>query len=181
MALLQQDVDMLGFTQSERLEYDKHVEFYHSNLVNALLLYTYGESQLDDMHDLLGNPLHELWEELDYAFTPGLLETIFRNNVLQHEIKSELIEFKIKVKAIPDELWEWDQLDKNPIWQSIRSEADRLLNIMNVNSRTYDTSYTTIYNGSTGRVIVKGSNQEKDKHPLTKPTRPRRLIARRDA
>ena len=58
----------MGFTHSELEEYDKHVDFYHSNLINALILYTYEEKDLDKMAPILIDPLTELYEELDYAF-----------------------------------------------------------------------------------------------------------------
>lgn len=62
----------------EELEYDKHVDFYYTNIVNSIILYTYDSSKLEEMAPILIDPLTELYEELEYAFTPVCFETVFR-------------------------------------------------------------------------------------------------------
>lgn len=137
------DNDM-GFTQSELEEYDKHVDFYYTNLINALILYTYNGKELDKMANVLFDPLSELYEELDYAFTPILFKTLFKNNLIENQFKDILLEFKTKVDNIPNEIWDWEFLDNNETWLSIRSEANQILNILEITSRTYNTDYTNI-------------------------------------
>ncbi|WP_284464230.1 hypothetical protein [Chryseobacterium sp.] len=136
--------DDLGFTQEELLEYDKHVNFYYINIINSLILYTYNVEQLDEMAPVLIDPLTELYEELDYAFLPVLFETVFRNKLIDESLKSELLMFKKKVDDIPLEIWDWEFLDTNEIWKNIKIDADELLNKLNIETRNYNTDYTTI-------------------------------------
>jgi hypothetical protein len=74
-----EQVDSLGFTKTELEEYDKNVNFYYTNIINSLILYTYNVEQLYKMAPILIDPLTELYEELDYAFLPVLFETVFIN------------------------------------------------------------------------------------------------------
>lgn len=150
------EVDDMEFTRSELEEYDKHVDFYYNNLINALILYTYNEKELDKMAYVLIDPLAELYEELDYAFTPILFKTVFKNNLIDNQFKDILIEFKTKVDNIPNEIWDWKFLDNNETWISIRREADQILNKLEIKSRTYNTDYTNIISND-GEVIFKGN------------------------
>lgn len=150
-----EEVDDMGFTKSELEEYDKHVDFYYTNLINALILYTYHEKELDKMAPILIDPLTELYEELDYAFTPILFKTIFKNNLIDNQFKNILLEFKTKVDNIPNEIWDWKFLDNNEIWLSIRREANQILNKLEIKSRTYNTDYTNIISNK-GEVMFRG-------------------------
>ncbi|MEJ5051621.1 hypothetical protein WH221_17465 [Chryseobacterium culicis] len=133
-----------GFTQEELLEYDKHVHLYYTYMINSLILYTYNVDQLDEMAPILIDPLAELYEELDYAFIPVLFNTIFRNKLIDESFKEDLLNFKKKVDDIPVEIWDWDFLDHHETWKNIRLEAEMLLNKLNIETRIYNTDYTTI-------------------------------------
>lgn len=134
----------LGFTETELKEYDKHVNFYYTNIINSLILYTYNVEQLDEMAPILIDPLTELYEELDYAFLPVLFETVFRNKMIAENYKEELLAFKIKVDRIPVELWDWEILDIDESWAKIRIDAGNLLKKLNIKTRIYNTDFTTI-------------------------------------
>jgi hypothetical protein len=134
----------VGFTEEELLEYDKHVDFYYTNIINSLILYTYNVDQLDEMAPILIDPLAELYEELDYAFIPVLFETVFRNKRINESFKEDLLPFKKNVDDIPVEIWDWDFLDQHETWKNIRIEAEMLLNKLNIETRTYNIDYTTI-------------------------------------
>ena len=108
------------------------------------------------MAPVLLDPLTELYEELDYAFTPILFKTVFKNNLIDNQHKDILLEFKIKVDNIPNEIWDWKFLDNNKTWLSIRREANEILNKLEVKSRTYNTDYTNIISND-GNQIFKGS------------------------
>ncbi|RBW62484.1 hypothetical protein DS884_02465 [Tenacibaculum sp. E3R01] len=149
------EVDNLEFTQHELKEYDKNVNFYYTNLINSLILYTYNEKELDKMAPILIDPLTELYEELDYAFTPILFKTVLKNNLIDNQLKDILLEFKTKVDNIPNEIWDWKFLDNNEIWLSIRREACQILNKLEVKSRTYNTDYTKTISNK-GEIIFKG-------------------------
>ncbi|WP_332453011.1 hypothetical protein [Chryseobacterium aquaticum] len=139
-----EQVDSLGFTKTELEEYDKNVNFYYTNIVNALILYTYNVEQLYEMAPILIDPLTELYEELDYAFLPVLFETVFRNKLINENYKEELLNFKVEVDQIPVELWDWEILDTNEVWYKIRIDAENLLNKLNIKTRIFNTDFTTI-------------------------------------
>ncbi|SMO34440.1 hypothetical protein SAMN06265171_101149 [Chryseobacterium rhizoplanae] len=138
-----ENLEDIGFTEEELLEYDKHVDFYYTNIINSLILYSYNVDQLDEMAPILIDPLAELYEELDYAFIPVLFETIFRNKRINESFKEDLLQFKKNVDDIPVEIWDWDFLDQHETWKNIRLEAEMLLNKLNIETRTYNTDYTT--------------------------------------
>ncbi len=139
-----EQVDSLGFTKTELEEYDKNVNFYYTNIVNSLILYTYNVEQLYEMVPILIDPLTELYEELDYAFMPVLFETVFRNKLINENYKEELLNFKVEVDQIPVELWDWEILDTNEVWYKIRIDAENLLNKLNIKTRIFNTDFTTI-------------------------------------
>ncbi|WP_050380783.1 hypothetical protein [Chryseobacterium sp. Hurlbut01] len=139
-----EQVDSLGFTKTELEEYDKNVNFYYTNIVNSLILYTYNVEQLYEMAPILIDPLTELYEELDYAFLPVLFETVFRNKLINENYKEELLNFKVEVDQIPVELWDWEILDTNEVWYKIRIDAENLLNKLNIKTRIFNTDFTTI-------------------------------------
>jgi len=133
-----------GFTKEELAGYDENARFFYINLINSLILYTYDIEKLDKMAPVLFDPLAELYEELDYAFLPVLFETVFRNKLIDENFKEDLLIFRKKVEDIPAELWDWDVLDSSDIWQHIRIDAEDLLNKLKIETRTYNTDYTTI-------------------------------------
>ncbi|MCS4302014.1 hypothetical protein [Chryseobacterium sp. BIGb0232] len=130
--------------QEEMLQYDEHVDFYYTNIINSLILYTYNTEELDKMAPVLIDPLTELYEELDYAFLPVLFETVFRNKLIDVFLKEELLLFKKKVDDTPDEIWDWDVLDIHELWKNIRLDAERLLHTMNIETREYNAEYITV-------------------------------------
>ncbi|BAP30839.1 uncharacterized protein CHSO_1802 [Chryseobacterium sp. StRB126] len=138
------EFDSLGSTREELAEYDKHVDFYYTNIINSLILYTYNVEELDKMAPVLIDPLTELYEELDYAFLPVLFETVFRNKLIDMSLKEELLLFKKKVNDTSNEIWDWNILDTHEFWKNIKIDAEQLLHKMNIETREYNTDYTTI-------------------------------------
>ena len=130
--------------QEEMLQYDEHVDFFYTNIINSLILYTYNVDQLDEMAPILIDPLTELYEELDYAFIPALFETVFRNKRIDESLKEDLLQFKKEVDDIPVEIWDWDFLDQHKKWENIRIESEKLLNKLHIETRIYNTNYTTV-------------------------------------
>lgn len=136
----------------EEFEYDKHVDFYYTNIINAIVLFTYDSAKLKELAPILLDPLTELYEELEYAFTPVCFETVFRVGKIDHTLKSELMEFKKKVNEIPSEYWEYESIENHEYWQSIREHANALLEKLGISRRTYDDRFTTIYD-SDGNIL----------------------------
>ncbi|MBP2616178.1 hypothetical protein [Chryseobacterium jejuense] len=136
--------DNLGFTQEELAEYDERVDFFYTNIINALILFTYNVEELNKMTPILIDPLTELYEELDYAFLPVLFETVFRNKLIEASLKEELLLFKKKIDDTPNEIWDWEFLDAHEFWKNIRLDAEKLLHKMNIETREYNAEYTTI-------------------------------------
>jgi hypothetical protein len=143
--------------EKEEIDYDKHVDFYYTNIVNSIILYTYDSVKLDEMAPILIDPLTELYEELEYAFTPVCFETVFRVGLIDNSLKGELLTFKNEVDEIPTEIWDWEFIDNHETWTTIRQKSNTLLDKLGVTERTYNEDYTTIFDNE-GNVIKKGKN-----------------------
>lgn len=141
----------------EEIEYDKHADFYYTNIINSIILYTYDSAKLDEMAPILIDPLTELYEELEYAFTSVCFETVFRVGLIDNSLKSELLTFKKEVDEIPTEIWDWEFIDNHETWTTIRRKSNVLLDKLGVTSRTYNDDFTTIYDNE-GNMIKKGKN-----------------------
>lgn len=141
--------------EKKELEDDKYVDFYYTNLINSIILFTYNAHKLEEMAPILIDPLTELHEELEYAFTPVCFETIFRLEVIDKTFKDELLEFKKDVDNIPPEIWDWEFIVSHETWQATRNSANVLLEKLGVISRLYNDDYTLIYDKK-GNIIRKG-------------------------
>jgi hypothetical protein len=135
--------------------YDKHVDYYYTNLINSLILFTLKTDELEKLAGPVFNPMAELETEIDYAFTPVCFETIFRCGVIDKSLRNELISFKKKTDEIPKEIWDWEFIDNHDSWIEIRKEANDILDKIGVSSREYSEDYTTVYDNK-GNIIKKG-------------------------
>jgi hypothetical protein len=136
------------------LEYDKHLDFYYTNLINSLILFSLTTKELEKLAGPVFNPLSELEAEIDYAFTPVCFDTIFRNGLIDDSFKIELLTFKKETDDIPSEIWEWEFIDNHETWISTRQKANALLDKLGVAGRIYNDDYTTIYDK--GKIIKGG-------------------------
>lgn len=141
----------------EEIEYDKHVDFYYTNLINSLILFSQTSKELEKLDGPGFDPITELESEIDYAFTPVCFDTIFRKGLINKSLKDELLQFKKRTEAIPSEIWEWEFIENHETWINIRQKANAILDKLGVTSRTYNDHYTTIYDND-GNVIKKGKN-----------------------
>ncbi|WP_185740228.1 hypothetical protein [Flavobacterium branchiophilum] len=141
----------------EEIEYDKYVDFYYTNLINSIILFSLTSKELEKLSGPVFNPMTELESEIDYAFTPVCFETIFRKGVIDKSFKDELLKFKKWTDDIPSEIWDWEFIDKHEMWASTRIKANALLDKLGVTSRTYNDDYITIYDNE-GNIIKKGKN-----------------------
>lgn len=146
------DGDELGFTKSELEYYDKHVRFYYTNIVNSLILFTYKSRKLELMASPVFDPMTELYQELEYAYTPVCFETVFRKKLIPIIYKQELLRFKTNVDQMPSEIWDWEYLEEHPSWINIRTDAEEILKKMGILHRVYDYSFTNVITSS-GEVI----------------------------
>ncbi len=143
--------------EKENAEYDKHADFYYTNLINSIVLFSMTKEKLEALAAPGFDPLFELESEIDYAFTPVCFETIFRNKLLDNAFKNELLDFKKLTDNIPSEIWDWDYIHSNPAWIQVRQLANQLLDRLGVKERTYNDDYTTVYDNK-GNIIKKGKN-----------------------
>lgn len=143
--------------EKDQAEYNKHADFYYTNIINSIILYTYDSEKLDQLAPLLIDPLTELYEELEYAFTPVCFETVFRLGLIDNSLKDDLLTFKKEIDGIPTEIWDWEFLDNNEVWIAIRQKANILLEKLGVMHRTYNSDYLTIFDNE-GNVIKQGKN-----------------------
>ena len=147
--------DDTGFTKSELVEYDKSVDFYYTNLINSLILFTYNSDELEKMESILIDPLTELYEELDYAFLSVCFETIFRNNIIDVLYKNELLNFKKQVDEIPTEIWDYEFIGIHEKWKTIKADAETLLNKLGISTRIFNAQYHKIIT-SEGKTVFNG-------------------------
>lgn len=141
----------------DEFEYDKHADFYYTSLTNSIVLFSLTSKELKNLAGPVFNPLIELETEIEYAFTPVCLDTIFRKGLIDISIKEELLQFKKWTDDIPSEIWDWEFFDNHENWVATRHKANALLNKLGVTSRTYNFDYTTIHD-SEGNIIKKGKN-----------------------
>lgn len=146
-----------SFVENEEIEYNKHADFYYTNIVNSLILFTFESVKLKEMTPILIDPLTELFEELEYAFTPDCFETIFRVGKNDSSLKNELLAFKNEVDSIPIEIREYEFIDNHETWIDIRKKSNILLEKLGEKTRIYNDDYTTIYDKK-GTVLHKGKN-----------------------
>lgn len=130
---------------NDELEYDKHADFYYTNLINSLVLFSMQTTELEALEGPLFDPLFELESEIDYAFTPVCFETIFRNGLIDIVYKNELMAFKKETDNIPKEIWDWEFINVNNQWIEVREKANVLLNKLGVKSRKFNDDFLTIY------------------------------------
>lgn len=150
-----EELDEFGFTKSELLEYDKSIEFYYTNIINSLILFTYNSSELEKMEPILIDPLTELYEELDYAFLPVCFETVFRNKKIDTEYKQQLLDFKKQVDEIPNEIWDYKFIDNHNKWQEVKISAENILKNIGIQHRIFDGKHHKVMDKN-GNVIYQG-------------------------
>lgn len=139
------------------MEYNKHADFYYTNIVNSIILFTYYSAKLKEMAPILIDPLTELFEELEYAFTPVCFETVFRVGKIENSFRNELLTFKKEVDLILIEIREYEFIDNHETWIDIRKKSNLLLEKLGVKTRTYNDNYTTIYD-KTGAILLGRKN-----------------------
>ncbi|WP_207214151.1 hypothetical protein [Brumimicrobium glaciale] len=139
----------------DEIEYDKYVDFYYTNLINSLILFSLTSKELEKLSGPVFNPMTELEAEIDYAFTPVCFDMVFRNEIINKSFKNELLSFKKWIDDIPSEIWEWELIDNHEIWVVTRQKANTLLEKLGVTSRVYNDDYTTVYDKE-GNIVKKG-------------------------
>ena len=142
-------------SKEDELEYDKNVDFYYSNLINSIILFALTKNELEKLEKHAFDPMFELESEIDYAFTPLLLETVFRNHLINESLRFELMAFKKATDDIPSEIWHWDYLDKRDVWINVRKKANELLDKLGVKNRTYNEDFIIVYDKN-GNILEKG-------------------------
>lgn len=141
--------------ENEELEYNKHADFYLTNLVNSLILFSLTKEELEKLSAPAFDPIFELESEIDYAFSPVCFDTIFRNKLIDVKYREELIQFKKQTNNIPNDIWDWEFINNHQVWIDIRQKANELLDKLGINGRIYNEDYTTIYDNK-GNIIKKG-------------------------
>ena len=94
-------------------------------------------------------PIFELETAFDYAFGDFMFEQNFKNGSVQESLRQELLKFKAKVDITEPAIWTIEEIEKNPIWQDIRNDANILLDKLGEKRREYDFGNTTIVKADT--------------------------------
>jgi hypothetical protein len=143
--------------KSNSIDYDKNVEFYFTNLINSIILFSLNKTELELLITPAFDPIFELESEIDYAFTPVCFETIFRNQLIDVKFKPALLSFKKITDEIPSEIWDWEFIETEQNWINVRKKANELLTEMGIKTREYNDDFTTIYD-QFGKTLKKGKN-----------------------
>ena len=139
----------------KEIKHDQYADFYLSNLINALILFSFSKTELKKIAGPGFNPIFELETEVDYAFTPVCFETIFRKGLIHSKHKQRLLDFKKQADEIPDEIWDMEFIDNRNEWIAIRKKANQLLGLLCINERKLNEDYLTIYD-SDGTLVKRG-------------------------
>lgn len=142
---------------NNEIDYDKNVDFYFSNLINSLILFSFTTTELKDLVGPTFDPIFELESEIDYAFTPICFETVFKIGLIDKKFKQDLLDFKNYVDNIPSEIWDWEFIDNHKTWINVREKANNILDKLEIQNRTYNDDYETVYD-SEGNILKKGKN-----------------------
>lgn len=103
----------------------------YSQLYDSLILLSLDYNTLFNMAARLFNPLSELETCFDYAFN-----TLFEQIIEIPKIKNtdnlipKLLQLKETLNDSPNNLWEYDALKNDSFWNTIRKEADSILNLL---------------------------------------------------
>lgn len=131
-------------TQSKVFTKEQQAEFYFSCLCNALVLFAASPDYLFSLAGPVFNPVTELESEFDYAFRGVIFEQNFENGKVPESLRNDLLLFKQKVDAIPNEIWTEDEIETHAIWQAMRIEADDLLKKLGITRRNFNFDFTNI-------------------------------------
>ncbi|MDM1373822.1 hypothetical protein [Myroides marinus] len=156
-----EELDELGLLKNELMEYDKNVDFYYTNLINSLILYTYNSIELESLAPILIDPLTELYEELDYAFLPVCFETVFRNAKIDIEFKEQLLRFKNQVDEIPNEIWDYEFIDNHEKWFEVKMSAEKILTNIGIQHRLFDGKHHQVLDMNDNVIYQKPDTNEK--------------------
>lgn len=112
-------------------------------LTNCLVLFAADFSYLKSLHKPDFDIEFELPSELDIGLSLENLEYLYSHNVLKESQKKALISLRENIISVPDPFWTIEELEVNPLWKKIRSEANIVLNLLDEDSRDYDFSIIT--------------------------------------
>jgi hypothetical protein len=146
-----------SYFDMEDFNYDKNEDFYYSNLVNSIILFSLTSVELEKVAAPTFDPIFELESEIDYAFLPVLFETIFRNKLIRGSLRAELLAFKKETDDISSEIWDWNYLDEHPAWINVRQKANELLDKLGIENRNYNDDYMTVYDNK-GNILKPGKS-----------------------
>lgn len=131
-------VKHVNSNDNEEIDYDKYVDFYYTNLINSIILFSFTRNELEKLSAPSFDPIFELESEIDYAFLPVCFDTIFRNNVIDISLKNELLEFKQETDNISSEIWNWEFIDNHESWITVKQKASILLDKLGIVNRVYN-------------------------------------------
>ena len=92
------------------------------------------------------------WTTLSYPF---VLKLFFRNKKINIEHKENLLNFKKEVEKIPNEIWDYEFIDKHEKWQDVKKTAENILNSIGIQHRIFNVKHHKIMDKN-GNVIYQG-------------------------
>ena len=134
---------------SNEISQDKIKYNQYTCLYNSLVLFAATPEYLKSLSGPVFAPIFELETDFDYAFGDFMFEQNFKNGSVQESLRQELLKFKAKVDITEPAIWTIEEIEKNPIWQDIRNDANILLDKLGEKRREYDFGNTTIVKADT--------------------------------
>jgi len=111
--------------------------YSYSNLLKSLILFAASSEYLESLNSPSFNVVFELETEFDIGFNELSLNSIFDKKLINRELKNELSSFKAKVIGFPNELWMWKNIKNHIKWNELRTDANILLDKMEISNREY--------------------------------------------
>lgn len=131
------------FLQEEKISvkeyYNQHCKDYFELLIKTLIFCTYNADKFHSVPYEIAC-IRGLKEDFDDIFEEKQFECLFRNQLIEENLRPKLLALKQTVSLIPDDDWFFEDidLDNNVHWKEISKIAEELLTDLKIEQRTYD-------------------------------------------
>lgn len=123
----------------DRLTKEEYNLWLYSLLYDSLVLFSLDYNSLIKMAGPLFNPIAELDICFDYAFKTMFEQIKETDSIKNSGILSSIKDFEKQVDDLEKEDWEYEVMEKSNKWESLRIEADKILNgLGEINNRVFE-------------------------------------------
>lgn len=122
--------------------HDVYCYEYFDNLVKCLIFCTYNAEKFCLMpYEIVS--IRSLKDDLDDIFNKNRFESLFRNELIEENLRTKLLYLEEAASTITDNEWisESVDLDADERWIEIKKTADKLLTEMGIEQRINNVEY----------------------------------------